>query len=224
MAAKKDPTISLYLAIHAVMREVGYVNKGGTVAYGNTNYKFAGEADMIKAIRPAMVDAGLMLIPLSAEYSASSKSGDIVNCTYTLAHIDGGSMIVAAVGQGKDVGDKAIPKALTGAFKYAMRQLFMIETGDDPDRHASGKTDKEVKARDKREARAEEIGATGYRPADVNRYLKANNSKVINNLNDGAFNGVVKALKTVAGKAKIDAFLKPADDQNSNDRAKDALG
>jgi hypothetical protein len=31
----------------------------------------------------------------------------------------------------------AAPKALTGAYKYFLRQTFLIETGDDPDRYAS---------------------------------------------------------------------------------------
>ena len=29
------------------------------------------------------------------------------------------------------------PKALTGAYKYALRQAFLLETGDDPDRQPS---------------------------------------------------------------------------------------
>jgi hypothetical protein len=35
------------------------------------------------------------------------------------------------------VGDKATAKAMTGAYKYALRQTFCIETGDDPDKDPS---------------------------------------------------------------------------------------
>src|SRR5262249_36903978 len=41
------------------------------------------------------------------------------------------------LGEASDAGDKAAPKALTGAYKYFLRQTFLIETGDDPDRYAS---------------------------------------------------------------------------------------
>jgi hypothetical protein len=43
-------------------------------------------------------------------------------------HID-----VFATGEGADSGDKSGNKASTGMLKYALRQTFLIETGDDPD-------------------------------------------------------------------------------------------
>ena len=43
-------------------------------------------------------------------------------------HID-----VEVRGEGNDSLDKASYKAATGALKYAIRQAFLIETGDDPD-------------------------------------------------------------------------------------------
>jgi len=36
---------------------------------------------------------------------------------------------------GQDGGDKSVPKSLTIALKYALRQAFLMETGDDPDVH-----------------------------------------------------------------------------------------
>ena len=41
-------------------------------------------------------------------------------------------MSAMSSGEGSDTGDKASNKALTGAYKYALRQTFCIETGDDP--------------------------------------------------------------------------------------------
>ena len=37
-----------------------------------------------------------------------------------------------------DTGDKDSNKAMTAAFKYALRQTLMIETGDDPDKTPNG--------------------------------------------------------------------------------------
>jgi hypothetical protein len=38
------------------------------------------------------------------------------------------------LGCGQDAGDKGIYKALTGGYKYFLLQLFMIPTGDDPEK------------------------------------------------------------------------------------------
>jgi hypothetical protein len=58
--------------------------------------------------------------------------------TYRLTHAPSGeSEDCQVLGEASDAGDKAAPKALTGAYKYFLRQTFLIETGDDPDRYAS---------------------------------------------------------------------------------------
>jgi hypothetical protein len=58
--------------------------------------------------------------------------------TYRLTHASSGeSEDCQVLGEASDAGDKAAPKALTGAYKYFLRQTFLIETGDDPDRYAS---------------------------------------------------------------------------------------
>ena len=58
--------------------------------------------------------------------------------TYRLTHAPSGeSEDCQVLGEASDAGDKAAPKALTGAYKYFLRQTFLIETGDDPGRYAS---------------------------------------------------------------------------------------
>jgi hypothetical protein len=48
-------------------------------------------------------------------------------------HAASGTFIeVMSSGEGSDTRDKASNKALTGAYKYAIRRTFCIETGDDP--------------------------------------------------------------------------------------------
>jgi hypothetical protein len=44
---------------------------------------------------------------------------------------------VPSYGEGRDSGDKAPYKALTGALKYALIQTFLIATGDDPEEERS---------------------------------------------------------------------------------------
>jgi hypothetical protein len=62
----------------------------------------------------------------------------LVAVVYRLTHAPSGTCEECEVlGEASDAGDKAAPKAMTGAMKYFLRQSFLIETGDDPDRYAS---------------------------------------------------------------------------------------
>jgi hypothetical protein len=128
-------------ALSEVMAKVGYVQKTGKNAFHN--YKYAGEADLLEALRPAMVEAGLLLIPSVHNVTNIDDHGNVfVTMAYTLAHKDGDVWPdkVFAVGCGNDlaksgkVGDKGAYKAITGANKYLLFKLFQIETGDDPEK------------------------------------------------------------------------------------------
>lgn len=126
-------------ALHEVMSKCGYVQKTGKNAFHG--YKYAGEADLLEVLRPAMVEAGLLLIPSIAEVRPIDEYGNsVVIVEYTLAHKDGDVWPhpIRAAGAGNDknkngIGDKGVYKALTGANKYLLFKLFQIETGDDPE-------------------------------------------------------------------------------------------
>lgn len=139
-----DKIKNIHEAINAVMDEVGYVKKSRAA---NLNYSFAGEAALISAIRPSMVEHGIYMsvaevVKTSRENYTTAKGTAMVNTViqakvkFTHAPSDT-SIIVEAVGEGSDSGDKSSNKAMTGLYKYALRQTFCIETGDDPDKHAS---------------------------------------------------------------------------------------
>lgn len=140
---------ALFKAINQVYHSVGYVQKEGKIAFGGSNYSYASEADFIKAIRPEFSKVGLSVVPLGMAVVDQQTSGTperpkylfTISAQYRISHVDGASVIIQALGQGSDSGDKAIYKAMTGAFKYALRQSFMIETGDDPDKTPSGMTE-----------------------------------------------------------------------------------
>lgn len=126
-------------ALHQVMSRVSYVQKTGKNAFHN--YKYAGEADLLEKLRPAMLEAGLLLIPSIKGVSPIDEHGvTTVQMEYTLVHKDGDIWpnVICAAGQGGDknkngVGDKGLYKAITGANKYLLFKLFQIETGDDPE-------------------------------------------------------------------------------------------
>lgn len=143
MAKEAEETMGLGLiirALHAVMSEVGYVQKTGENDFHK--YTYASEADVLAALRPALVKNGLILIPSVAQVATIDQWGNTtVTVSYTLAHTSGAiwpdKIVAAGCGGDKNkngVGDKGLYKAITGANKYLLFKLFQIETGnDDPD-------------------------------------------------------------------------------------------
>lgn len=134
---------NIHEAINAVMDEVGYVKKSRAA---NLNYSFAGEAALIAAIRPSMVEHGIYMSvdsisDIRRENYTTAKGTAMVNtiiqAVVKFTHVSGSSLTVASVGEGSDAGDKSANKAMTGLYKYALRQTFCIETGDDPDKYPS---------------------------------------------------------------------------------------
>lgn len=134
---------NIHEAINAVMQEVGYVQKQKA---DTLKYTYAGEASLIEALRPSMVKHGLYMYLYHIEKiyrdAYTTKTGtamvnSLIHCIIRFTHVSGEFIDVEATGEGADSGDKSANKALTGAYKYALRQTFCIETGDDPDRFPS---------------------------------------------------------------------------------------
>ena len=141
-AAEELGTVEM--AILHVMERVEYIQKESSP---QLRYTFAGEAGLIRALRPEMVAAGLFVhvtdvhVAHRGEYR-TSKGSTMQACVITakgrIVHAPSGTYIdVCAIGEGADVGDKSSPKAMTGAYKYILRETFCLETGDDPDKDAS---------------------------------------------------------------------------------------
>jgi hypothetical protein len=136
-----DVPDTLGKALSYVYRRVGYVQKGRSKGL---NYSYAGEAALIAAIRPWMAEAGLVG-PYPVEVTASvvahtptrggsNQTRHEVIVTYELMHGPTGERLRLQVpGLGIDSGDKGTAKAMTMAYKYILRQLWCVETGDDPD-------------------------------------------------------------------------------------------
>lgn len=122
-------------AICKVMKEVRYVQKTGNNQHHK--YRYVSDADLLNKLQPAMAEAGLSMVPSNIVATTTAHGEkrwrtDII-VTYTLSHESGETMTVASVGSGVDNEDKGAYKALTGAFKYALRQAFLVPTGTDPE-------------------------------------------------------------------------------------------
>ena len=134
---------SLAAAQLAVMKEVAYVQKKGRVGDGKFSYTYAGEAELIAQIRPAMVEHGLVMYPTTCQHVSTEEyttsRGSRVSLflgtrVFAFHHVDTGeTAFVEVFAEASDGGDKRASKAMTLAKKYALREFFLIETGDDPD-------------------------------------------------------------------------------------------
>jgi hypothetical protein len=138
---EEDMSAKITLALHEIMGKVGYIQKTGKNQFHG--YKYAGEADLLDKLRPAMIEAGLILMPSVKTVDGPDPHGNTtVFVEYVLAHKDGDVWPekLTAIGCGNDraksgaIGDKGVYKAITGANKYLLFKLFQIETGDDPER------------------------------------------------------------------------------------------
>lgn len=128
----------------AVMQKVPYLRKSKATGLA---YTFAGEREFIRRLHPVLVEVGLAIAPVAAvlERSETYQTGRgaamnrvLVRVTYRLTHAASGQAEdIQVLGEAADVGDKGTGKAMTAALKYALRQAFLVETGDDPDRQPS---------------------------------------------------------------------------------------
>jgi hypothetical protein len=110
-------------------------------------YTFAAEPDLIHVLRPVMIEFGVDMRPgkvrIENQEQYQTNSGGNWNRVriiqeFIFRHVPSQTEDVCElVGEGADPGDKTSGKAHTGAYKYALREYFMVETGDDPDRFAS---------------------------------------------------------------------------------------
>ena len=126
-----------------VMKDVGYGQKKGRVGSGNYGYTYAGEKELIAQLRPSMIKHGIVMYPdvcdvVKTEDYTTSKghrmSLFLGKRRFCFEHVESGDQaFVEVFAEAADQGDKRASKAMTLAKKYALREFFLIETGDDPD-------------------------------------------------------------------------------------------
>lgn len=148
-------TDNIATALHAVYQKVGYVQKERPKAGSGLAYSYASEKALIEHLRPALLNAGIVVyvaaVVVELRESYTNKQGTLmnrtcINATVRFTHAASGTHVdVQALGEGTDAGDKSTPKAITGAYKYALRQTFCIETGDDPDQAPSAEQERKEK-------------------------------------------------------------------------------
>jgi hypothetical protein len=131
-----DTPKSIAGAICAVMKDCKGIKETGYNKHAN--YKYASDADILRVVQPSMATHGLALTIDDIDIEHRSLGGKmaqwcVAKVTYRLTHTSGEHLTVVAIGSGADNVDKGPYKALTGALKYALRAIFLLPTGQDPD-------------------------------------------------------------------------------------------
>lgn len=133
-----EKTDKISVAMHLAQGQVCAVAKDGNNKYDK--YKYATLENFINVVQPVMKYNGLSLIcstvgfgELTARTTKAGGSEYAYHITVTgrLIHTSGQWIEMYSIGHGQDRADKGIYKAITGARKYLLSQLFNLATSDD---------------------------------------------------------------------------------------------
>lgn len=135
-------TPKIYAAMINILRDIKAIGKDKQ-ASGYATFNYRGIDDVYNALNPVMAQHGVFCVPelldSSREERTNAKEKVVAYVTvkvrYTFFAEDGSSVSCVVAGEGMDSGDKATPKALSIAMKYALFQTFCIPTEElvDPD-------------------------------------------------------------------------------------------
>lgn len=132
-------------AILQVTKEVKNIEKTMSVGAGGSSYKAVSDTIVRNALRPEMIKAGLVIVPIDVqptikidrwEENSRVKQSILteVKTKYMLVHSESGeSLEIAGYGHGVDSQDKGAGKATTYALKNALLDLFLLTKGEDTD-------------------------------------------------------------------------------------------
>lgn len=137
--APEERATTVIEALSLVMDDVRAVGKHDR----NTaqNFSFRGVDAVVNAVGPALRKHGVVVVPVVQDVQYSTiEVGDrrrpmghvIVRVQYTFYGPMGDPLHTEVVGEAMDAGDKAVPKAMSVAFRTALLQALCLPT-DEPD-------------------------------------------------------------------------------------------
>ena len=143
-------TPQIYAAMIAVLQDIKAIGKDKQTT-GFATFKYRGIDDVYNTLNPILAQHGVFVVPDLLEMTREERVGEkkdkygnteqkmtafvVAKVKYTFYAADGSSVSCVVAGEGMDSGDKATPKALSIAMKYALFQTFCIPTEEmaDPD-------------------------------------------------------------------------------------------
>lgn len=130
----------IYRLIPQVMRAIGAVSKDRKNE--QQKYSFRGIEDFYQAAHPALIEYGVFCAPTVLDreeyrFEKTNFDGKITTWLHVALKVehrfyasDGSYVPVTTWGEGLDNSDKASNKAMSGAMKYALIELFCVPTKD----------------------------------------------------------------------------------------------
>ena len=131
------PVQNLREKLAFIRAQIPKIEKKGTAPEKMGGYTFMKAEDVCGDIGDLMAIMKISMVPTKvviASHQIVDNRASHVIAIVSYRFIDGDSaefIDVEAAGEGKDFGDKAVPKALTGAKKYALTQALTMRVGDD---------------------------------------------------------------------------------------------
>ncbi|UYL93862.1 ERF superfamily protein [Geobacillus phage vB_GthS_PK2.1] len=132
---------TIFLKIANIMGELDRIPKSG---YNKQfDYYYVTESDVVGAVRPLMAKYKLVMMPSLKKYKTETIQGKYnkmvmgtVEIEWIVRDAESYEQVkFTMLGKGLDNLEKDIYKAITGNKKYALITLFMIDSGDDPERN-----------------------------------------------------------------------------------------
>jgi hypothetical protein len=127
-----------------VMKTIKRLQKRGRNTFHG--YDYVTEADVLDVLREELANRSVIVLPrivsksreiIERKSKDGVKTSVLVDVDMTFSFMDGDSGEIFEcpwAGCGEDSGDKGLYKAITGSDKYFLMKVFMISTGDDPER------------------------------------------------------------------------------------------
>jgi hypothetical protein len=130
----RDTSLNVLQRLHAVMADLGYVQKTGRTAKEAGGYTFVKHDEVTAAVRPLFVEHGIVSLPTVVDHHRDGNQTTlVVDVTFVNIDLPTDFVTVRAVGYGIDKQDKGPGKAMSYAVKYALLKTLSLETGDDPE-------------------------------------------------------------------------------------------
>jgi len=143
---------SLHQKILAIMTEVDYLQKDEKIKFNSGSYNVISEEKVTTIIRQQLIKHSLIILPVKfvseihhigvvqTEKGAMLGASTLTKCMFVfkICDVESNEFIELEIGgAGSDSQDKGIGKAMTYAYKYLLLKLFLIPTGDDPDKFSN---------------------------------------------------------------------------------------
>ena len=179
--------MNIYEKLSAITSEIANVEKSIEIGFnGKAKYKAFGETDILNAVKPLEAKYKVYSYPVKRTIIQTGERGnqlfERIETIYRFINIEKPDEFIdiTSYGDGLDVGDKSVGKAMTYADKYALMKAYKITTGEDPDQEASNEPlDKDLLAK-AQELKIELVALASYLKKNPNALT---NEDLINAIN-----------------------------------------